>query len=189
MSEESERLVLPESLRDELKKPIGILIRGKHPKSTIEAVKIIKSFSPNLIVAVGDVVTESLLDVGLVPDVSIVDMKTLRKEYQSPRVCDAIDIKTKNPAGTITLDAWLAIKRAINSGQRIRIFVEGEEDLLTLPAVIHAPLGAVIIYGQPNEGLVVIKVNEDIKKKALDIISRMEGPTHVFRNKGCEGER
>ncbi len=51
------------------------------------------------------------------------------------------------------------------------IFVDGEEDLLALPAIAYAPVRSVIYYGQPRlsrdkpEGLVEVIVNE--KKKQI----------------------
>ena len=55
----------------------------------------------------------------------------------------------------------------------VRILVDGEEDLLVIPVCIHAPDYAIIMYGQPNEGLVVVKINEEIKKKTKSILECM----------------
>ena len=41
----------------------------------------------------------------------------------------------------------------------MKIVVEGEEDLATLPAILYAPPGSVVVYGQPDEGSVLVKVN------------------------------
>ena len=45
------------------------------------------------------------------------------------------------------------------------IFVNGEEDLLTYPAVLIAENNSAIIYGQPDQGKVIVKVDEDKKEK------------------------
>ncbi|MHA2499708.1 MAG: DUF359 domain-containing protein [Candidatus Hodarchaeales archaeon] len=50
--------------------------------------------------------------------------------------------------------------------------VSGEEDLLTIPAVISSPIGAVVIYGQPNVGLVLIEITEDIQQKFQEILTK-----------------
>ena len=55
----------------------------------------------------------------------------------------------------------------------MRIIVKGEEDLLVLPVVLFAPEKSVVIYGQPNEGLVIVKVNEEIRNKAKSIMNAM----------------
>jgi len=36
------------------------------------------------------------------------------------------------------------------------------------------PLGSVIVYGQPSEGLVVVEVTEEMKRWNEDFLTRME---------------
>jgi uncharacterized protein (UPF0218 family) len=36
------------------------------------------------------------------------------------------------------------------------------------------PLGSVIVYGQPREGLVVVEVTEEMKRWTEDFLTRME---------------
>jgi uncharacterized protein (UPF0218 family) len=55
----------------------------------------------------------------------------------------------------------------------VRIIVTGEEDLLVLPVAIYAPDNSVIFYGQPNEGLVMVLVTEEIRNKAKSILDSM----------------
>ena len=85
-------------------------------------------------------------------------------------------MKAKNPPGVITKDLFdktlAALSEEVDGG--IRIEVEGEEDLASLIAITHAPKGAIIIYGMPNLGLTVIKVDDDAKKIATDMLKRME---------------
>jgi len=50
--------------------------------------------------------------------------------------------------------------------------IKGEEDLLTLPAILLAPLGAIVIYGQKDVGAVVVEVTEEIKQKISNIINQ-----------------
>ena len=52
--------------------------------------------------------------------------------------------------------------------------MDGEEDLAVLPAVILAPQGAIVIYGMPNTGLVIITVNDEHRRNALAIVEKME---------------
>jgi len=56
----------------------------------------------------------------------------------------------------------------------LAIIVEGEEDLLVLPLMADMPLGSVIIYGQPNEGLVIITITEERQNWARNFINQME---------------
>jgi uncharacterized protein (UPF0218 family) len=52
--------------------------------------------------------------------------------------------------------------------------VDGEEDLLTLVAVLYAPENAVVVYGQPYEGIVLVKVSPEKKAEALEFLKAME---------------
>ena len=57
-----------------------------------------------------------------------------------------------NPQGTITKEAVAAIKEAIDKNEHTHIVVDGEEDLLTLIAVLYAPENSFVVYGQPHTG-------------------------------------
>ena len=81
-------------------------------------------------------------------------------------------LKVSNPAGTITDDLWETIGQALelsNNGVCYVIEVDGEEDLAVLPCILMANPETTILYGQPNEGLVLLKVS-DMKNKAQKLI-------------------
>jgi uncharacterized protein (UPF0218 family) len=160
-------LLLPESVREKLKKPFGKL----HPD-----IKSAKKDISGYVIAVGDKVSIGLITAGIQPDICLIDGKTKRQEIAIPdeiRKSGAVEIKVKNPAGTIAAEAVSAIRSAIRSGRKTNIFVDGEEDLLALPAMIDAPKNAVIIYGQPDEGVVVVKSDLKTKAKAKKILDEM----------------
>jgi len=52
------------------------------------------------------------------------------------------------------------------------LVVDGEEDLLALPAIIHAPRGSILYYGQPNKGLACVIVTNEKKHEALALLAR-----------------
>jgi hypothetical protein len=56
----------------------------------------------------------------------------------------------------------------------IRLTVNGEEDLLVLPVCIHAPENSVILYGQPNKGLVLVQITAEIRNKAQALLDLMK---------------
>ena len=56
----------------------------------------------------------------------------------------------------------------------VRIMVNGEEDLLVLPVCVYAPENSVVMYGQPNQGLVIVKVTPEIRNKAQKLLDLME---------------
>jgi uncharacterized protein (UPF0218 family) len=81
-------------------------------------------------------------------------------------------LKAKNPAGTITDDLWETIGQAMElsgDGNCHVIEVDGEEDLAVLPCILMASDETTILYGQPNEGLVLLKVY-DAKDYAQNLI-------------------
>lgn len=56
------------------------------------------------------------------------------------------------------LDSWL--------------IVDGEEDLLALPAILFAPLGSLILYGHWQHGIIAVEVNEQMKKKTQNLLNK-----------------
>ena len=51
--------------------------------------------------------------------------------------------------------------------------VIGEEDLLVLPVCAYSPENSVVLYGQPNEGIVIVQINSEIRNKAQSIMNSM----------------
>ena len=135
-----------------------------------ELVEIVK---PSLVVSVGDIVSSHMLEEGISLDVLLVDNKTMRKPIQ-PIIVDVDQtFYAKNPPGTITDEAWATIKQAIAQKGRTKIIIDGEEDLLTVVTVLSAPDNAFVVYGQPQAGIVVVKVTEETKEKMQRIIDSM----------------
>ncbi len=83
-------------------------------------------------------------------------------------------VHVKNPPGTITEEAITAIREALESDKHVHVIVDGEEDLLTLIAVLYAPERSLVVYGQPNEGIVIVKVTPEKKADAAEILKAME---------------
>ena len=173
-------LQLTEELRVILKKPLGLLIEGTERETTKKAVKLLDGKTPPLIAAVGDVCVRSLLQRGIRLDVSIIDGKTLRTSDEFVDVPADISVEIENAQGYIVPNAWDTIEKAYQSNKRTEIFVIGEEDLLTLPCVLLAPLKSIIFYGQPpipsfnmNAGLVMITVTPEKKTEFLGYLNAM----------------
>ena len=79
-----------------------------------------------------------------------------------------------NPQGTITDEAISAIKAALETNEHTHIVVEGEEDLLTLIAVLYAPENSFIVYGQPHLGIVVVKASQEKKAQVKKFLNEMK---------------
>ncbi len=170
---------LTPELRKELKKPLGRLIRGDIPEPYFQIKEELEG--ARYLVTVGDVVTENVLKVGVQPHLAIYDHRTKRQEYSPDIESDAVIMTVKNPPGTITKALLNAIKKGFGlaeRGRRVYIKVNGEEDLAAIPAVLYAPPGSIVLYGQPDEGVVLIKVTPKCKLKCGRIMSKME----VVRN-------
>lgn len=164
--------VLTPSLRRRLKKPLGRLFPSAEVRG--EEFVSLAAGSP-FVIAVGDRVTETFQETtGRSPDVSVVDGKERREVREIPNIAHASTIKTTNPAGRITRAARAAVKRAVTGDKPAMVVVDGEEDLLAIPAVIEAPLGAVVLYGQPLVGVVAVTVDEGAKERAKKILEAME---------------
>jgi len=161
-------LKLPDEVRSLLKRPLGQLF----PNVTA-AIEHLQQLHPPRLIAVGDVVTAKLLDAGLRPDVAVVDTKVMRlpadeKTKRAVETFEAKVVRVKNQAGAITPELREALKAA---KPPLKIIVEGEEDLATLPAVISAPLGSAVVYGQPGAGLVLVEVTEP-KRREFEMLLR-----------------
>lgn len=158
---------LPQNMRKDLRSPLGEVVQ------TEQIIQLFNDKGPTLIVAVGDIVTKTLQDAGKPADIEIIDYRTRRSDIK--RTDGGSDFDAENPAGTITKEAVLLIESALKQVQKThetkRIVIQGEEDLLALPAILLAPLGSIVIYGQFDEGIVVVVVNEEMKKKVIDIMS------------------
>jgi uncharacterized protein (UPF0218 family) len=150
------------------------LIKGQFKYTTKILEKIINKKKPKKIISVGDRVSKSMLDQGISIDIVVFDCKEMRVSVLPPVLKTDKKYKIKNNAGSITDDAWNIMKEAVELDSKVSIQVEGEEDLLTIVAVLSAPIGSIVIYGQPNEGLVVVDVSKSTKNWCKEIISRMK---------------
>jgi len=130
------------------------------------------------LIAVGDMTAFYLLKASIVPDVVIVDNKTKRMPIPD-HVVKSLDhdsyktVEVKNPPATLTKELMDMIRESLQEADRIKIVVDGEEDLATLPAILYAPLGSVVVYGQPNEGSVMVKVTTEKKKHIEELMKQM----------------
>jgi len=126
------------------------------------------------IIAVGDQVSASLIKAGARPSLIIWDGMSLRKPIPAgdKQLLESFAPfkKVKNPAATISKAAWDSIQDALTSGKQ-SVFVEGEEDLLTIPAVLLSEGGSAVIYGLPGKGIVLIVVNRNIKAEFERLLS------------------
>jgi uncharacterized protein (UPF0218 family) len=162
---------LPDSLRDQMKVPLGILL----PENQTQKNEIQKHLTDNsYIITVGDRTTEKMINFDLIPSLQIIDGQEKREKREPPKLENATELTVDNPAAQITSQSISVIKKAFTMQSPVRIFVNGEEDLLVLPVCVNAPENAVVLYGQPHEGLVIVKITTEIRNKAQSLLDLME---------------
>lgn len=179
-----------ESLRQKLRRPLGTLIKGnpEHIEAIIPQLKIcIQRLTPTIISTVGDEVTRLFKGIDMPVHLSVVDFLVNRiPRYTSLTEHgftkeELLDMTSKNAIEQVTNEPGHVSEELINSiakayqsiitdGEFRAIRVIGEEDLAGIPAILLAPLGSVVIYGQPGEGIVVVEVTEGIKDKLMKIM-------------------
>ena len=155
-------LTLPEKYRKIFQEPFGELHRNID--------EIIPIIADSTLYAVGDVVTHNLQKTGITPAIAVIDGHTMRLPCKRLPVFQGECIRVKNPAGTLTDDLIRALDHAILHPPAT-VIVEGEEDLAVIPLVIAAPEGTIVLYGQPNQGVVLRRVTPEAKKTALHFLT------------------
>jgi uncharacterized protein (UPF0218 family) len=161
-------------MRQELKNPLGQLITGS-PKETMRKLKqLIKKEKPVKIIAVGDVVTNNMRAHQIPTHITIVDNKVLRENIKPSKVRVKTTMHLRNSPATIAKEAWTIVKEAFDRDQPVHVVVDGEDDLLTLVAVLLAPKNSLVIYGQPNQGVVAVKTTDEPRRKVQVIIDAMQ---------------
>ncbi|RNJ75377.1 MAG: DUF359 domain-containing protein [Nitrosopumilus sp. H13] len=161
---------LPDSMRDKLQIPLGELL----PDSEADGSAIKSRISGAYVVTVGDRTTEKLISLGIIPSLQIVDGLERRKKREPPDIGDAEEIRIENPPAQITRQSIDAIKAAFGAQRPVRLLVSGEEDLLVIPVCAYAPEGAVVLYGQPGEGLVIVRLTCQVRNKTAAMLDMME---------------
>lgn len=165
---------LPKDKREELKSPKGILFEESE-----KAFDYYYSQDYEMVITVGDIVSSTFLKKGINPDLMIVDYTVERSpvDKETRKLIEGYDVptvKVDNPAGHLSeelLDFLGSFKNP-----PMKILIEGEEDLATIPATLEAPNGSLVVYGQPGTGLVFVEVNEGKKeefRKLLDLLTEI----------------
>jgi uncharacterized protein (UPF0218 family) len=165
---------LTPELRRELKKPIGTLIQGSFDETIKKFKDFVKKENLPIIISVGDIVSRNLAEHNMSVKLSIVDNKAMREKIQPIALKAHNTLYVTNPPGTITEEALTAIQKALKHDCCVKLIVDGEEDLLTLAAVLYAPENSFVVYGQPLEGIVVVKVTEQKKAEVTKILKTMK---------------
>ena len=171
----------------ELKLPFGHLIEGPEDDTSIAINEALSNISSNpvfngLLIAVGDVTVLGFQEAGRTADLALIDGQTKRSQWPNSGDIkqDMYDniVECTSPAGSLTKSLLEACSKSLSSwlenGDSSLIIVTGEEDLA--PLLLHplAPIGSVVVYGQPGKGVVVRWCNEDSKNRCRKLLSDFE---------------
>jgi len=165
---------LTPELNTRLKEPIGTLIQGSFIDTMNRFREMVEREKPPRIIAVGDTVTRNLNKSHMPAQLSIVDNRSMRKSTRPVDIATDRTVCVENPQATITDEAIRAIQDSLKGTGSVKIVVDGEEDLLTLIAVMYAPDSSFVLYGQPYKGIVVVKVTPEKRAKIAEILKAME---------------
>lgn len=162
-------LVMPETLRSILSQPFGEVYKN-------EAVsELLKKLHGTDVLCIGDKTADVVLKSGNAPLLVIVDgmveRETYAKDWQnSVELTSYKKLFIKSGPGFISHEAFASLTNWVKEKAPTVMIIDGEDDLLTLPAILAAPIGSVVLYGQPKEGMVVVAVTDETKLKARDFL-------------------
>jgi uncharacterized protein (UPF0218 family) len=174
-------LTLPESLRDAFKEPLGPVTTDADELLAAAAETRGERAAPDApIIAVGDVVTYHLREAGRVPDVALIDGKTERETVDAEigsalAAADDRRLSVENPAASLSVELLEVLGEVLSDADPVIIEVTGEEDLAALPAILAAPDGASVVYGQPGEGMVRVAVTPESRAEARELFEALDG--------------
>jgi len=131
-----------------------------------------------MLMAVGDMVSHTLLENGFAPDLIVYDLQTERRTYtplaEELDRYQGVHVKVKNPAGQITAELVRELGAAMERDVPTKLQVEGEEDLAALACAAMAPPGSCLVYGIPGKGIAMLRIDEEVAGQARTFIDAME---------------
>lgn len=164
--------VLSDATRRQLRQPQGQLLTCEIAKQIRQ---LLNQKQPLTVALVGDVVTQFFRKHGLPFTWAAVDLKIGRQPIRKlPPFSFAAT--ARNKPGTIAKGAVRAIWQLEDTQKPGFLKIIGEEDLMVIPFVLSLPLTSLVLYGQPNQGVVVVDVNEAAKAKFTKVL---EGNDHL----------
>jgi len=153
-------VIFPDFLRKKLRKPLG-------PVTTVKRIK-----TDRRIIAVGDEITLNLIDANMIPHLAVCDFRIKRRKI-SRKMRNKITKSfkkagsCKNQQGTLSLYLLKNAKKYLKKGGLLKI--EGEEDITALAFILNGNKNYLVLYGQPDKGVVSVKP-EKAKEKAKKIL-------------------
>lgn len=157
-----ETYFLPEELKPELRKIWGTPLFNGEKEVLKKFQQFTKKRRIKKIITVGDYCSLTLPS-----DIKIFDGKIKRKKIKK---LPKFSLSCSNPPGTIEKEVWEVLKKAIKNKENV--FVEGEEDLLVIPAVLLSEKNTAVIYGFPDKGVCLIEISPKIKRVLKELLKK-----------------
>lgn len=165
-------------MRGRLAKPFGeILLFEKAAERLRERKAQTRSFT---LIAVGDQTVVNLLKAGLSPDNAVYDGICQRKEVprewisliRDAAVREGGSVRAPNMPGTINPRMEARVRDVLGIGGGW-VEIEGEDDLCSLVVMAYASIGSVLLYGQPNAGVVWVEIDEKRQEEAQELLKEI----------------
>lgn len=154
----SQTLVLAENQKSFFKEPQGKIVSYPHPAAH------------QIVAVVGDRSLAEFIKHKWHYNLGIFDKKTERSDSPFAEVNGiSFDMSVENNPGTISLQLMKVLK-SLQLNRKSHLYIDGEEDLVTVALVLQLPLGSHIYYGQPNRGMVEVPVTEKLKHQFRSIL-------------------
>ena len=194
---------LKPSMRKEFAKPLGQLFIGDPDASFPKAIIWMKNqFSelfgdstlekPLLVIGVGDIVSKEIIqNKFLKPFMKylFIDGETQRgrNRFIFPKLENMTNKTFNNPAGFINEEIFEFIRETIKDDNQYLVNINGEEDLLVIPAILESK-NSFIFYGQPpitdvippiSAGCVVIYNKPEVKQRIKKLFEQMERVSEI----------
>lgn len=170
---------LLEEGRIPLSVPMGISIYRPPEEAVAIFRDIARNYDPPLKISVGDVVSRNLVRSGIRVDVAVVDGVVMRKGYGEGLAAlpkhFSFSLNCVNPPGHIACEAIEKVRRSIKmaaQGKSVLLRVEGEEDLLAIPAVLYAPARSFIVYGHWRGSMNILITNRYLRSSVGSFLER-----------------
>jgi uncharacterized protein (UPF0218 family) len=101
----------------------------------------------------------------------------------------AKEFRCSNPSGTISSNAVEVLSMVAKRRSRSRVVVDGEEDMLALPLFYILPIGSIVLYGQPLEGMVVVRITSSKQDESKALMDRIVAKVVAPAGKHATGHR
>ncbi len=162
----SHTLNISSSIKEYVRQPLG----ESHFTFPVEWPQI-------LLIFVGDIVTQTAIKLKLSFASAWIDGRSSREQFDFsvPKPYLFSDTNLINDPGTINSEIASFMEEHLN-GQKEVFKVGGEEDLLTLPAILLSPLGSVVTYGNPHgqKDVTVVTVTEEKKEEIRELLESIQ---------------